>query len=64
MVAVGVIVVLVLILLSLISNTLEGIYVAAVYYYIAQGQTGGFFSKEQIEGAFVSSRHATGGLLF
>ncbi len=52
MVAIGVLVVLVLILLSLISNTLEGIYVAAVYYYIAQGQTGGFFSKEQIEGAF------------
>jgi hypothetical protein len=52
MVVVGVVMVLVLILLSLISNTLEGIYVAAVYQYIAQGQTGGFFSKEQIEGAF------------
>jgi hypothetical protein len=52
MVAVGVVVVLVLVLLSLVSNTLEGIYVAAVYHYIAQGQTGGFFSKEQIEGAF------------
>ncbi len=52
MVATGVVLVLVLILLSLISNTLEGIYVAAVYHYIAQGQTSGFFSKEQIEGAF------------
>jgi len=52
MVATGVIVVLVLILLSLISNTLEGIYVAAVYHYVVQGQTGGFFTKEQIEGAF------------
>ena len=52
MVAIGVVVILILILLSLISNTLEGIYVAAVYYYIAQGQTGGFFSKELIEGAF------------
>ena len=52
MVVIGVVVVLVMILLSLISNTLEGIYVAAVYYYIAQGQTGSFFSKEQIEGAF------------
>jgi hypothetical protein len=52
MVAIGVVVVLILILLSLISNTLEGIYVAAVYHYIAQGQTGGFFSKEQIESAF------------
>ena len=52
MVAIGVVVILMLILLSLISNTLEGIYVAAVYYYIAQGQTGGFFSKELIEGAF------------
>jgi hypothetical protein len=52
MVVVGVVVVLVLILLSLVSNTLEGIYVAAVYHYIAEGKTGGFFSKEQIEGAF------------
>ena len=52
MVAIGVLVILILILLSLISNTLEGIYIAAVYHYIAQGQTGGFFSKELIEGAF------------
>ena len=52
MVAIGVVVILILTLLSLISNTLEGIYIAAVYHYIAQGQTGGFFSKEMIEGAF------------
>lgn len=52
MVAVGVAAVLALVLLSLVSNTLEGIYVAAVYHYVAQGQTGGFFSQEQIEGAF------------
>ena len=52
MILIGVVVVLALILLSLISNTLQSIYVAAVYQYIAQGQTGGFFSKEQIEGAF------------
>jgi hypothetical protein len=52
MVAVGVTAVLALVLLSLVSNTLEGIYVAAVYHYVAQGQTGGFFNKEQIEGAF------------
>lgn len=52
MIIVGVVVVLILVFLSLISNTLEGIYVAAVYHYIAQGQTGGFFSKEMIEGAF------------
>ena len=52
MVLIGVLVVLILTMLSLISNTLEGIYVAAVYHFIAQGQTGGFFSKEQIEGAF------------
>ena len=52
MVAIGVVVILILTLLSLISNTLEGIYIAAVYHYIAQGQTGGFFSKELIEGAF------------
>jgi len=52
MVTIGVVVILILMLLSLISNTLEGIYLAAVYHYIAQGQTGGFFSKELIEGAF------------
>jgi Family of unknown function (DUF6159) len=52
MVVIGVVVVFASILLSLISNTLEGIYVAAVYHYIVQGQTGGFFSKDQIEGAF------------
>jgi len=39
-------------LLSLLSNTLQGIYVAAVYHYIVLGQTGGYFSKEQIKGAF------------
>jgi hypothetical protein len=60
MVVIGVVVVLVMILLSLISNTLEGIYVAAVYHYIVQGQTGGFFSKEQIEGL---CRHAASVLL-
>lgn len=54
MVIIAVVVVLILIMLSLISSTLEGIYVAAVYHYIAQGQTGGFFSKELIEGAFRS----------
>lgn len=52
MVAVGVTVVLILILLSLVSNALEGIYVAAVYHYIAQGEAGGYFTQEQIEGAF------------
>lgn len=52
MAVIGVIVVLLLALLSLLSNTLQGIYVAAVYHYIVLGQTGGYFSKEQIKGAF------------
>jgi hypothetical protein len=52
MIVVGVAVILILVLLSLVSKTLEGIYVAAVYHYVAEGETGGFFSKEMIQGAF------------
>lgn len=44
--------VLVFILLGLISSTLNGIYVAAVYRYAAEGESGGFFSSEMVSGAF------------
>jgi hypothetical protein len=52
MVFIGLATVLIWVLLSLISSTLNGIYVAAVYNYVAQGQTGGFFSEDMIQGAF------------
>ncbi|MCU0489755.1 MAG: DUF6159 family protein, partial [Anaerolineales bacterium] len=52
MAIIGGIAVLLLALLSLVSNTLQGIYVAAIYHHIVLGQTGGYFSKEQIKGAF------------
>jgi hypothetical protein len=42
----------VFLLLGLIESTLKGIYVAAVYRYAAQGEVGGFFSKEVVKGAF------------
>ncbi len=44
--------VLVLVILGLISSTLTGIYVAAVYRYAAEGETGSFFSNEMVQGAF------------
>ena len=44
--------VLVLVLLGLINSTLNGIYVAAVYRYAAEGETDSFFAKEMVQGAF------------
>jgi len=44
--------VLVFMLLGLIHSTLNGIYVAAVYRYAAEGETGGMFSPEMVQGAF------------
>jgi hypothetical protein len=44
--------VFVFVLLGLISSTLNGIYVAAVYRYAAEGESGGFFSSEMVSGAF------------
>jgi hypothetical protein len=41
-----------ILILSLISSTLSGIYSAAVYRFAAEGKTGDFFSQEQIENAF------------
>ena len=44
--------VLVFMLLGLIHSTLNGIYVAAVYRYAAEGETDGMFSPEMVQGAF------------
>jgi hypothetical protein len=44
--------VLVFVFLGLINSTLNGIYVAAVYRYAAEGETDGFFAKEMVQGAF------------
>ncbi len=44
--------VLAFVFLGLINSTLNGIYVAAVYRYAAEGETGGFFAKEMVQGAF------------
>lgn len=48
----GLLFVLVLVFLGLISSTLNGIYVAAVYRYAAEGEASGFFSEEMVKGAF------------
>ena len=52
LIAFGLIFVLVLVFLGLINSTLTGIYVAAVYRYAAEGQAGGFFNEQMIQGAF------------
>ena len=46
------ILVLTLTFLGLIQSALNGIYVAAVYRYAAEGETGGFFDEEMVKGAF------------
>jgi hypothetical protein len=49
----GLLFVLVLILLGLINSTLNGIYVAAVYRYAAEGETSGFFDEDMVREAFL-----------
>ncbi len=44
--------VLAFVVLGLINSTLNGIYVAAVYRYAVEGETGGFFDEEMVQGAF------------
>jgi len=44
--------VILLILVTLVQSTLQGIYVAAVYHYAAEGKVGGFFREELITQAF------------
>jgi hypothetical protein len=48
----AVVLVLLLVFIGLINSTLSGIYIAAVYRYAAEGDAGGFFSEEMVEGAF------------
>jgi hypothetical protein len=52
MVLVGLVFVLALVFLGLINSTLNGIYIAAVYRYAAEGEATGFFSEEMVRGAF------------
>jgi hypothetical protein len=47
-----VLLVLTFVFLGLINSTLNGIYVAAVYRYAAEGETSGFFDEEMVRGAF------------
>lgn len=51
-VTIGAILVLSLLLLGLVSSTLNGIYVAAVYQFANDGQTGDFFDAELVQNAF------------
>jgi len=44
--------VLILVFMGLISSTLSGIYIAAVYRYAAEGEASGFFSEEMVQEAF------------
>jgi hypothetical protein len=44
--------VLLLVLLGLVNSTLNGIYIAAVYRYAAEGASGGFFDEAMVQGAF------------
>lgn len=44
--------ILAVVLLGLINSALDGIYMAAVYRYAAEGETGGFFNEEMVREAF------------
>jgi hypothetical protein len=44
--------VLALVTVGVLGSTLNGIYSAAVYRYAVEGDTGGFFSGELVQGAF------------
>ena len=44
--------VLAFVVLGLINSTLNGIYVAAVYRFAVEGETGGFFDEAMVRGAF------------
>jgi hypothetical protein len=46
--------VLTFVFMGLIGSTLNGIYVAAVYRYAAEGEASGFFSEEIVQEAFRS----------
>jgi predicted neutral ceramidase superfamily lipid hydrolase len=46
--------------LSLLSSTLSGIYQAAVYRYATQGEAGGAFPQELVQGAFTVKEKRSG----
>lgn len=52
MIAVAVVVVLALVAIALVSSALGGVYAAAVYRYAAEGDSGGYFSPDLVQGAF------------
>ncbi|UCF60063.1 MAG: hypothetical protein JSV37_09860 [Anaerolineaceae bacterium] len=52
MIVMGFLLVALLVLISLISSTLSGIYAAAVYRFAAEGETGGYFEPELVQNAF------------
>jgi hypothetical protein len=52
LIAMGVLLVAALVLTSLVSSTLSGIYAAAVYRFAAEGETGGYFQPELVQNAF------------
>ncbi|MEM7333184.1 MAG: DUF6159 family protein [Chloroflexota bacterium] len=45
-------IILVIMALVLVSNTLSGIYIAAVYRYATTGEAGNYFDASMVEGAF------------
>jgi uncharacterized membrane protein len=49
---VGAALVLALVLIGLISSTLQGIYAAAVYRFATEGDAGPFFRPELVQSAF------------
>jgi len=51
-ISLGALLVLVLVILGLISSTLNGIYTAAVYEYAATGEVKGYFEPTIVENAF------------
>lgn len=55
-VMVTVVVVLAVLALALVSSALGGIYQAALYRYATDGDTGGYFSEDLIQGAFKAKR--------
>jgi hypothetical protein len=52
MIPVALVFILGIMLLSLLSTTLTGIYAAAVYRYAAEGDTGGYFAPDVVKNAF------------
>jgi hypothetical protein len=59
-IAIGAVLILVIMVISLISSTLNGIYVAAVYQYASTGEVGTFFDPGVIQGAFRTKTNKIG----